>query len=514
MPKTISEVLFRELMGKRGRKIVRLARMLNGYSDPSGALTRPLLGEFLSQASQLEELLDMYGAKNNRNWSRFRSLIAAIKLFADVAYELVHIQHQIPSYRLLPIEGDFQQATQNAKAFVSGILCQAAGSIVAEAERLRLAVSGETDPGEHYVEELPHGHLPMDQAARQIETVAKTVSLLATSFLNLAAESRLLHVSNPKGDRPERYSTFIPDPISEKNLRDLEYRFHNLQSLYDTYVSESITEDYDADLPVLRGHISVIFHLLKTGTMLAHYFERHVNVPEGASEEGGEPIVDPDQLLEQLMNYSIHFARDYLAAAQRLCQSMLRRYTEVGRIEVNVPRYRGFHVRPATMVSKIVQHYGSQVQKELEGEAYDASTPLDIFRINEKINAGKRHRLVEEIVTLRLVPESREMQSVVGIVRGAVLRLAEQGKLIVYEQPLQLNEECEFRNESLLELVTSEITRLQATGKIDITSDLKVAFVGDKRVLEDIALLAESGYGEDDFGNNIPLPDRLRYLRQ
>ena len=31
---------------------------------------------------------------------------------------------------------------------------------------------------------------------------------------------------------------------------------------------------------------------------------------------------------------------------------------------------------------------------------------------------------------------------------------------------------------------------------------------------EDIALLAESGYGEDDFGNNIPLPDRLRYLRQ
>lgn len=34
------------------------------------------------------------------------------------------------------------------------------------------------------------------------------------------------------------------------------------------------------------------------------------------------------------------------------------------------------------------------------------------------------------------------------------------------------------------------------------------------RVLEDIKLLAENGYGEDDFGNNLPLPARLSYLRK
>jgi hypothetical protein len=44
--------------------------------------------------------------------------------------------------------------------------------------------------------------------------------------------------------------------------------------------------------------------------------------------------------------------------------------------------------------------------------------------------------------------------------------------------------------------------------------DITVAFAGDQRVLEDIRLLAENGYGEDDFGNNLPLPPKLSYLRK
>jgi hypothetical protein len=52
------------------------------------------------------------------------------------------------------------------------------------------------------------------------------------------------------------------------------------------------------------------------------------------------------------------------------------------------------------------------------------------------------------------------------------------------------------------------------TGKIDIGTTIKVVFVGDKRVLADIKLLADNGYGEDSFGNNIPLPEGLTYLRK
>ena len=58
---------------------------------------------------------------------------------------------------------------------------------------------------------------------------------------------------------------------------------------------------------------------------------------------------------------------------------------------------------------------------------------------------------------------------------------------------------------TLLEQVTEEVGRLLAIGKIDINVELKLKFIGDKRVLADIKLLAESGYGEDNFGNNISI---------
>ena len=58
------------------------------------------------------------------------------------------------------------------------------------------------------------------------------------------------------------------------------------------------------------------------------------------------------------------------------------------------------------------------------------------------------------------------------------------------------------------------MTRLLALGKIDVDSAINVTFEGDTRVLADIQLLAEAGYGEDKFGNNIPLPEKLKYLRR
>ena len=67
---------------------------------------------------------------------------------------------------------------------------------------------------------------------------------------------------------------------------------------------------------------------------------------------------------------------------------------------------------------------------------------------------------------------------------------------------------------TLLQQVNDKVGQLLALGKIDIDIDLTATFIGDKRVLADIKLLAESGYGEDQFGNNIPLPEELVYLRR
>jgi len=509
---TIAHKDFQKLITRRARTLLGLARYLSQCKTSDKIMIRPFLGQLFSQSMQLEELLDAYDARNSCRWCSFRSLIAAIKLFSDVSYELLHIQHALPAYRLLPIERDFVKATEDALEFTGGVLSRAAKQMVVRAGQLGLTVPSRTLRKKSYTEELPPGRLPHDCGTRRIETVAETVTLLATAFLNLAAESKDVRAASRA--KPEEYASYVLNSISEEKLRSLELRFHNLQSLYDTYVSGTEAEKLDTDLPVLRGHISVVFHLLKTATLFAHYYERHVNKELCDSPTRFEPLIKAEELLAILMNYSVTHISLYIDCAEHLCHRMLRRYAEVGQIEVPVPPYRGFHVRPATLISKLVLHYGSEVKMQLNGETYNACSPLDLFRANEKINAQKRRWLAAEIVRLKLVREQAGQNDINTIVRNVVLSLAGGGKLILYEQPLQLpDEQTEEKEGTLLEKVTDEMARLLAMGKIDVDANLTATFIGDKRVLADIKLLADSGYGEDNLGNNVPLPDKLAYLR-
>jgi hypothetical protein len=503
---------FQKLIANRARTLMGLVKHLSQCQSNKEITVRQFMGELLSQSTQLEELLDAYGAGTNCQWCPLRSLTAATKHFSDVSYELLHIRHSLDIYRLLPIDHDFAQATEDTLEFTVNVLKNVATRILDKADHFSLTIPKEIPREKSYVEELPPGRLPHDCETRKIEKVSETVTLLTTAFLNLAVESKDVRAASHA--KTEEYVSYIKGPISEEKLRSLELQFHNLQSLYDTYVSGTEAEQLDTDLPILRGHISVVFHLLRTATLFAHHYERHVMKQSCASPSRLKPVVKGKALLDILMKYSITHISLYIDCAVHLCHEMLKRYAEIGRIEVPVPPYRGFHVRPSTLISKIVLHFGSEVRMELDGESYDASSPLELFRANEKINFQKRKYLASEIIRLKLVPEWASGKETNIIVRDVLLALAEQSKLILYDQPLQLPDEPARQEGTLLEKVTHEVAQLLVLGKIDIVTELTATFIGDKRVLADIKLLAESGYGEDSYGNNTPLPEELVYLRR
>jgi len=502
---------FRKLIAKRAMTLLGLAKHISQCQSSKEVMIRPLIGTLLSQSTQLEELLDLYGAGNNCEWCGFRSLTAAIKHFSDASYELLHIRYSLPLYRLLPIEQDFAKATEDTLEFTVKILRQTADQILNKAEQLGLPVPSQRLREESYTEDLPAGSLEHHCQTRKIE-IAKTVALLTTAFLNLAVDSQDVRAASRV--QHENFASYVQDSVSEEKLRSLELQFHNLQSLYDTYVSGTEAAKLDMDLPVLRGHISVVFHLLRTATLFVHHYERHVNKQPCDSLSRQEPVVNADELLDVLMKYSITHINLYIGCAEHLCHEMLKRYAEVGEIEVAVPPYRGFHVRPSTLIAKLALHYGSAIQMKLDDEVYDASSPLGLFRANEKINAQKRRWLSAEVVRLKLLQEQNQQSDFNTIVREVVLTLAGQSKLILYEQPLQLPEEPARTEGTLLERIVDEMARLLAIGKIDVDTKMTAKFIGDKRVLADIELLAKSGYGEDKFGNNIPLPEKLSYLRR
>ena len=503
--------MFRELIAKRALTLLGLSKHISECKSTNDIMIRPLIGALLSQSTQIEEFLDRYGAGSNCQWCGFRSLTAAIKHFSDVSYELLHIRYSLPTYRLLPIEQDFAQATEDTLEFTVSILQQAANQILTKAQQLDLPIPSQRLCQEFYTEKLPSGCLSHHCQTRKIE-IAKTVTLLATAFLNLAVDSEDVRAASRI--KHEKFASYVRDSVSEEKLRSIELRFHSLQSLYDTYVSGTEAAQLDTDLPVLRGHISVVFHLLRTATLFVHHYERHVNKQPCDSPGRQEPIVKTDVLLDVLMRYSITHINLYIGCAEHLCHEMLNRYAKIGEVEVPVPSYRGFHVRPSTLIAKIVLHYGSAVQMKLDDELYDASSPLGLFRANEKINAQKRRWLAEEIVRLKLDRKQDNQSDFNNIIRELVLTLAGRSKLILYEQPLQLPEEPARKEGTLLEKVVDEMARLLAMGKIDVKVKLTAKFIGDTRVLADIKLLAESGYGENKFGNNVPLPEKLPYLRR
>jgi hypothetical protein len=511
-PAGVSEKTFYNLVSRRATTLLAMADYISHNRSSDKIFIRPLLGELLSQSMQIEELLDTYDARNNCRWCAFRSLIASVKCFSDIGYELLHISHSLPDYQLVKIDQDFLGATNRTVEFITVVLLRCCDRLIKRAKELEIPIPHQQLRETSYVQELPKGRLPHDCRIKKTESVSETVTLLATAFLNLAAESEKLH-SSLRID-PAEYQEYIQSTATEEKLRGLQLRFHNLQSMYDTYVSGSEAEALDQDLPRLRGHISVVLHLLKTAVLFAHYYERHINTVRCAFPGRRAPVLSSEELFNVLVTYSLSFASQYIVAAEKLCREMLNRYREVTKVTVPVPVYRGFHVRPSTLISKLVLHYGSEVVMRLDDQDYDAGSSLELFRVNEKINARKRQWLVQEINRLELVPEAKNGRSLQDIIRGVLLNLEQRNKVKIYKHPLRFSNQPVRKNATLFEAVSDEISKLLAMGKIDINLDVKVEFIGDKRVLSDIKLLAESGYGEDSLGNNVPLPKKLEYLRK
>jgi hypothetical protein len=507
---------FCTMLNSRASSLLEVARRLSApapvdVESTLAVLTRPLLAVTLSQASQLEELLDAYGALRNERWRAFRGLIAAMKLFARVHYSLVHLHYASPQYRLLSVAEDLTEGLLHARRFTAQVLQTASRQLIETAVCLGLTPR----PVDICEEFLPDGRLPRDCALRHVDNVEGTVARLASAFLNLADEAGPLASptwSGP-GDRPR------PALPTENELRRLAEDFHNLQALYDTHVAHTDVERADPDLLSLRGHASVVFHLLEIATDLTHYRERHLLHATPVNDRGrlfaDQPdCIQPERLESVLRDCSLAFAARFVQAGRTLAQQLLRRYAEQGEITVPVPRYRGFHVRPSTLVARVTYHYGSPVSMTLDSETYDAASPFELFRANEQINAKKRRWLAEEI--RRLVDRTDEClgDDVVRAVRKVLMRLAEEAKVILYEQPLPPVEGQLGEGQPVLSFIVDAVARLQALGKIDIVTTVTATFRGDRRVLADLRLLASNGYGEDAYGNNIALPDELSYLRR
>ncbi len=503
-----------EMLSANGKKLFSLCNYAVNAETKDRVLNRKFLGRLNLEAEWMEETLDKHGAIHNTSWLPFREIIAAERIFSSACLDLIHLKNTTPNYKLLKIDSNFNEdIDENLDSFFTIIVKTAEGVIKLGAKH-NLDMSFAPLNYSLFKEEQIQGKLRSTRKSYRGENLHNKAIYLATTFLNLSPEVHIIEAVHCIKDRGIK--DCIPDHINEEKLRILKARFHNLQSTYDTYLFKTDLEKGDKDLLTLRGHISIIYHLLCSATELSHYYERHIlNIRHRFIKKNYMPV-HKEKNMEMIIDFYIKYIDQYFSAAKDLCKSIIKQYAKIGEVKLPIPEYRGFHVRPSTLISKIVLHYGSEVKMKIGDEEYDASSPLELFRVNEKINSEKRkyiNKLSEPLAPLNEL-SMKNLEEWPKKIQLVMLDLMDSKKIILYENNLSLEGITPEDEETPKEFFKRLLAIFLASGKIDIHSDIKVTFIGDKRVLEDLKILAENGYGEDKYGNNIMLPPELPYLRR
>lgn len=421
----ISEKEFIKLVHNAAVDVLRISLFLADEKNVQKFLNKKLFYVISVSARNLEDFLDDHRAINNRTWQHFRELVATARSFGFIAFLVEHIEKShITSQDQKPFK-DYFDKTKTIKRYLSQVLIFIFKLIREEAQRLTISFPPR-GLGEKYYYDIPSNKiLPQNLSEEEVKNEREHIIKICSESLNIVKE-----FDDLKCDRlysSHELSGMIPNIINEEKIRRFELFIHNLESVYDTYVKGTILEADDPQLNRLRTQISIALHLLEIARALTHFYERHEKINTTLTH-----AVTGNTVLNCTINWALYHSHQIMQSTSVLANEILKEYTATDSIELPVPEELGFHLRPSTLVAKVVNHYGSEVSMIVGEDRFDAKSVLSLT---------------------------------------------------------------------------------WAGGKIAREKIKKVTFVGDRRVLEDLMILASVNYGEDHMGKDLPLPKELSYLR-
>jgi phosphotransferase system HPr-like phosphotransfer protein len=386
-PNDVCRITFADKINVFSRDVLKCCLYVDGLTSLQHGFTKKLYSKMVSTAMNLEDFLDVHGAKNNKEWYYYRELAAAIRHLSQGANFQKHISNRLVFYDLADTDTFIRQG-RATHDFLNGTLKKIAPAFLAEAGRLGI--------------ELPEcgfapGDFPSNITGEMLEyniddidkdLQKKNIVKIASEFLAVAAEIDHFRFYEPY-DAATMYK-LVPEKVNEVVVRRLEMLVHSLQSAFDTYVIHGGFRFGNRKLKQLRSHFSVVLHLLQMIGRLLHFYERHLyeagykNIYKKVQDRLAE-LINPEMLLDRIINYSLFYICHFLSDGKSLAQEILNENVERGAITVGVPVKLGFHSRPSLLVAKVVQHYGGKVELCIGSDRFDASSVLDIQWAGGKI---------------------------------------------------------------------------------------------------------------------------------
>lgn len=393
------DITFKEKVNLFSYEYLKCIKFIIDSNDTDYILTKKLYSKLITTSHLLEDLLDFHGAKNNKEWVYYREFCALIRHFALAGYSQKHILNR---YRFYSFGKEdivkFKKVARDTIIMIQDCLRKASPVILAEAERLGIKIPDYGYRKTYFPEILSGQHLEhnideFEDTGQQGENLTR----IASEFLEIIKHFE--HFAFYKKYNHKKLRELVPEKINEVEIRRFEMLLHNLQSSFDSYVISVRSSSSGNKIIQLRGHFSIVFHILQVAGRLLHFYERHLHdvghkdVYTSVSALLSD-MVESDILLDHTVNSCLFYAWQFLSSGKKLAFEIVNENMERGSIVVGIPKDRGFHSRPSMLVAKIVRHYGGEVNLFIGEDKFDASSVLDIQWAGGKIKKEN----IEEIM--------------------------------------------------------------------------------------------------------------------
>lgn len=376
-----SESDFRTLLCSAAQEVLRIRRDLKNEA-PSIGLSRRRLSALSSEALELENVLDDYGARNNATFVTLGEIVASLRGFCAIGHTLRYMQARLARRGYLEDgdeEVDYFAETSRTLSWVEASISLLLDACHAEIESICGPVRVEDPHPFPEAAEAQKLRLPHTVGAENLVNVDAHIVAIVSQF-QANMETLRARYDCRRFDDVEEMRRFVLDVCDEEQCRFFETKLHTLQSRYDTFIKNTVVEKNDPELARLRHFVSTGVHLLQVMTQLVHFYERHEDdIRSEKAKQAIASLIDKEQVLDRLLNYGLYYVYRFMAAGIPATQRLIERYTQSSSIEFRLPDGTMLHVRPLTLISKIVQHHGTPVQIEMGGESCYAGSVMQML---------------------------------------------------------------------------------------------------------------------------------------
>lgn len=507
-----------EILSKKSENTISIVNYLS-QTDKKYINSLNFYTYFIYELSLLLNTLEMLKVFGNKDWLLFYNLVQQIKNISAINKEINSINYIFKNETNNTNAAKLIDDSEKLKIITFTILRKLCSFLVKESMKLPLRCKIGQFNISNFDDYKITETLPQNSKEYLNEIEDSLIINLANDFLNTSGE--FLYLKPPAVENKKEILEFIEARISINDLKTLTSKSKDLTKYFEDTINNTLVSKYKVELLTLYRYICTIYKLIKLCDLIIHFYKKHTYLNEKYQIEN---YISDDNTYSSkdfewiIVSYTFFYISYFFREGAEISKNLLHQFIQIEERIISIPIYRGFHVRPSTIISKIIKHYGTNITMVFDNEKFDAGIPFELFRANEKINRIKRNSIKELLLDYLKKNVKLDRITMSELYLNSILYLDKNKKIVINNFDIfnvtEINFDKESSHTNCITAIIDIIESLIIEGKIDIVMDIKAKFIGDQRVLRDIEILANNGYGEDCNGNNIELPKDLSYIQR